>query len=495
VFCPRFTGPNEAFRDQAEKATCDGGEVCCHLSNFEVFEEECGESDGEFSCTPKSECFDDAFPDNVKNSRLRFGYCRGFNDVCCKHKKPEEEVDQNDCTSIRGYKCRSLPTCKLTEPVRKSENNRLFTVSATDGCKSGTVSLDNTINKCEKQDEICCKGTRPDDPRDPREPDILPACGRHNPNGLGLKSMEPIDKERSTQFGEWPFTCLVYGKDESLLGGASLIAPGIALTAVHILESNSLGDIKVRCGEWDISRKTINTRFNTEALRAQERDVKSISAHPQFHNRQLYHDMALLHTAEDFDLDEHLNTICLPGKPFKDAENFKSSGCVVTGWGKRAERDPADREESAQPIMKAVKNLPIVENDKCEQALQEVNSRFRLHDSFTCAGGERGIDACEGDGGGPLACPNPTEEDRYVLAGVVVGGVGCGQDGLAGAYASVEYDLCFIHWATKCRAGQTYRDFYWYPECDDWLEREKPNMRRRQKALAEQLESECTPAQ
>lgn len=484
--------PDKVFQEQAEQATCSGGDVCCHISHFEEIEEECGSIDADFTCTSKSECMDDAFPD-VKNSMLRFGYCSGSNDVCCKNKKPREEVDQDVCKG-NGYNCRALPLCRLNAAVRKNENNPLLEVMAGDNCKSGTVNIDNSISKCEKQDEICCKGQRPSPPTiNPKGAEI---CGRHNPLGVGLNSEFPQDGDESTQFGEWPFTCLVYGKDETLLGGASLIAPGIALTAVHKLKGRNAEDIKVRCGEWDIDRRI-------EAINSQERDVEAISFHPQFHKRQLYHDMALLHIDGDFDLAEHIGTICLPASPFKDDGNFAKSGCVVLGWGDRAELDPADREDSAQPIMKAVKNLPIVENDQCEQILKrEVDGRFRLHDSFTCAGGERGNDACDGDGGGPLVCPvdpqrrrngDPSEfADRYVLAGVVVGGVGCGKE-IPGAYASVEHDLCFIHWATKCREGLKYEDFYNYPQCDDWLEREKPNMTRRQRAAAESLESECVP--
>ena len=166
-----------------------------------------------------------------------------------------------------------------------------------------------------------------------------------------------------------------------------------------IYSSNNPQDIKVVCGEWDIDSQI-------ESKPKQERTVASISVHPQFNKRQFYHDVALLHLEEDFVLDLHLDVACLPHSPIDGSDNFIPSGCVVTGWGDRAELEASDRKDSAQPIMKAVRNLPIVGHDECQQGFRDqVDQRFRLHDSFICAGGERGVDACTGDGGGPLVCP------------------------------------------------------------------------------------------
>lgn len=49
-----------------------------------------------------------------------------------------------------------------------------------------------------------------------------------------------------------------------------------------------------------------------------------------------------------------------------------------------------------QVIMKRVE-LPIVNNAKCEQDLRtsRLGQRFKLHNSFMCAGGQKGIDTCE----------------------------------------------------------------------------------------------------
>ena len=51
--------------------------------------------------------------------------------------------------------------------------------------------------------------------------------------------------------------------------------------------------------------------------------------------------------------------------------------------------------------------------------------RFLLHDSFMCAGGEPGRDACKGDGGSPLICPIDGKPGYYYQAGIVAWGELC----------------------------------------------------------------------
>lgn len=54
-----------------------------------------------------------------------------------------------------------------------------------------------------------------------------------------------------------------------------------------------------------------------------------------------------------------------------------------------------------------------------------------------CAGGEKGKDACNGDGGGPLVCPIDHEGSRYYQAGIVSWGIGCGIENVPGVYVDV----------------------------------------------------------
>merc|ERR1719376_363671 len=97
-----------------------------------------------------------------------------------------------------------------------------------------------------------------------------------------------------------------------------------------------------------------------------------------------------------------------------------------------------------------------------------------LHDSFICAGGVNGKDTCKGDGGSPLVCPSKYDPNTYVQAGMVAWGIGCGEDGTPGVYASVSKALCWIDYAMSCHYGASTGDYnsyngYTSNVCQDWM--------------------------
>ena len=56
-----------------------------------------------------------------------------------------------------------------------------------------------------------------------------------------------------------------------------------------------------------------------------------MTAHPSFDNEDMYNDVALLHLEEDFKLQPHIDTICIP--PPNNRYAFIASECQATGWG------------------------------------------------------------------------------------------------------------------------------------------------------------------
>jgi len=231
--------------------------------------------------------------------------------------------------------------------------------------------------------------------------------------------------------------------------GGSLIAPGVVLTAAHCVEKyrEQASTLIVRCGEWDTQNKT-------EPYPHQDREVELVKIHPEYFGGALYNDVGLLFTKEEFVLSQHIDTVCLP----HPEETFITDTCFATGWGK----DKFGASGEYQVVLKEV-DLPVVDTNKCQDSLREtrLGKKFKLHDSFLCAGGEAGKDTCKGDGGSPLVCPSKYSPDSYVQAGVVAWGIGCGENGTPGVYADVSKAVCWIDYIMSCYYGISIAQSYW----------------------------------
>ncbi|XP_063912045.1 phenoloxidase-activating factor 2-like, partial [Zophobas morio] len=187
--------------------------------------------------------------------------------------------------------------------------------------------------------------------------------------------------------------------------------------------SVNINDIKIRAGEWD-------TQTQNERIPHQERNIERKIVHNHFTKGNLYNDVALLILDRPLTKTRSIGTVCLP----QDNQHFDSRECFATGWGK----DRFGQEGQYAVILKKLQ-LPIVQNQPCQDALRKtrLGNSFILHRSFTCAGGEPGLDTCTGDGGSPLVCPDPSNPNRYLQVGIVAWGIGCGENQVPGVYTDV----------------------------------------------------------
>ncbi|XP_060661045.1 phenoloxidase-activating factor 2-like [Drosophila nasuta] len=250
---------------------------------------------------------------------------------------------------------------------------------------------------------------------DENQPSI---CGKRNVNGLkGTLDAKP---NMEAQFGEFPWMVAIMWNTKPI-GGGSIIAPNVVITAANKVQNHTLKEIKVRAGEWDLEKQD-------EPMPHLDRNVIQLILHERFSHKERSNDIALLILDKPFSTQPNIAPICLP----THNENFDFQDCVVTGWGKEVRNDDFPN------VLKEIP-LRVLPNSQCNDLLQKATGyrELRLHSSSICAGGEKGLDACFGDGGAPLACPIKGSPNRYQLAGIVAWGIGCGRKNVPGVYTNV----------------------------------------------------------
>jgi len=415
-----------------------------------------------FECVPYYQCSDEGtiITDGYGLIDIRFGgtdeqqpdlavldstdlMCPGSLDVCCKN--PD-------------FIAPNAPIIKIPPPTQATEPNTQATY---------TEAPYTQVTEAPVIDPPSLPQYRP--------------CGRRNSFGLGVRIQNYKDDE--AQFGEWPHMCAIlrkemisvggegkggYGQQQTqeeevmvFLAGASLIEAGVVLTGAHKVKdfASDPSSLVVRCGEWD-------TQTEGEPLAHQDRNVRLVELNPEFNKGNLVNTAALLFLDYDFVLSDHIDKICLP----EYQEKFEDrSECFVKGWGK----ETFGKDAEYQVVLKEV-SLPVVPRDQCLDWLRatRLGRRFKLDQSFLCAGGEAGKDACRGDGGGPLVCPKKDDPEHYTQVGIVAWGIGCGEENVPGVYTDVAEQACWIDWAMACQLHDKY-DLKYGDECNTWLHKKQ----------------------
>ncbi|XP_056284923.1 ovochymase-1 [Pseudoliparis swirei] len=216
----------------------------------------------------------------------------------------------------------------------------------------------------------------------------------------------------------WPWQVSLHLASMAACGGA-VIGPSWVLSAAHCFRRYHKASLwTALAGKHDLD--------NPQEARQQLVGVASINTHPAYEPRSKRSDIALLRLRQPLVFGLFVRPIDLWMKPLTP---FRK--CSVTGWG-------STRENGARVNRLQEVNVTILPPRACEQYY-----RGRMRPSMFCAGRDSGgADACQGDSGGPLSC---FTGGRFLLAGLVSWGVGCGRARRPGVYSLTQSHAPWIH--------------------------------------------------
>ncbi|XP_012523534.2 phenoloxidase-activating factor 2-like [Monomorium pharaonis] len=282
-------------------------------------------------------------------------------------------------------------------------------------CPTGTGGIDirivNTGATCPSGYVYCCAG----------------GGGTNNPS-CGIQKITPsAHPVGQAPYGAYPWMVAILTSGNVYVGGGVLISTTHVLTVAHKVAGYVNGGIKARLGEW-------NAQGPTEPYPQVEISISRVTLHPQYNSQNLQNDIAVLKlsSAAPTATSPSINTACLPSGPVP-----AKTRCWVSGWGKDAFVNGMNPN-----ILKEV-DVPVLSQADCQTGLRKtrLGDLFVLDNSFMCAGGEAGKDACTGDGGSPLVCSN---NGPYQVVGLVTWGIGCAGAGVPGVYTNVNYFYSWI---------------------------------------------------
>ena len=217
-----------------KEAKCPPGQICCQRTEKiipESTEKPCEENGDEYECLDFDECHPDTFLQSATVSSFDALFqavnliesSSGGGLTINTAKSPCKHPTKVCCKPLNVI---STGTVSKTKPVFRDDD--LTTCLFTGDCTSIDAEILGKLVTTENEIP---------------QPAPYTNCGQHNKFGLQyggvpVRFNQANGKPVTSQEGEWPHTCLILKVDEQglskeLVGGASLIAPKVIITAAH----------------------------------------------------------------------------------------------------------------------------------------------------------------------------------------------------------------------------------------------------------------------
>ncbi|KAF7284717.1 hypothetical protein GWI33_021726 [Rhynchophorus ferrugineus] len=221
--------------------------------------------------------------------------------------------------------------------------------------------------------------------------------------------------------GEYPWQAALRIKNQGKSAhwcGAVVISSKWVLTAAHCLEGYPKGAYEVVAGEYNLDENE-----GTE----QQAFIEEYYLHKNFREgHKMGNDIALiLLKGTGFRLNQDIQPICLPDE---NSDYESDLNCTISGFG------TIQTGKSAYSHKLRAAWIPVQKLDVCKMAHIYGSA---IAEGMFCAGDlDGGVDACDGDSGGPLAC---LDNGVFTLYGITSWGQRCGYANKPGVYVKVAH--------------------------------------------------------